>query len=446
MPKFLELVKRLEGMLGGGDWPSLLLEASNIVIAMVNDPRAKGLVFGSAEVDRFCLAAGAISARALNLQPPTDYNGHIAVHLATELYDGMGGHSLALKDVIRSRPDMMHVVLVSNLHDRQLPLDGFGRDLAVSVQVIAAPVMPLPQKLQWLQMQLAALRPGLLTLFNHHYDSVTVAAAQPGVAQEIAYFHHADHDMALGVFLPHALHVDCTNLSHHKCQHYLGVHNPVYWPLVSPDLGVRPRHEFMAGGVLRTCSHGSAGKFMAPGRYAYFDLIHQRLAHVAGDHLHIGQLPDALIASVRQRLADSGVDPARFQHQPPVPGLWAFLQQSAVDLCISSFPIQGAKGLVETQGAGIPILMHESGWSKHHSTRELVYEEALWWDTPERFMAVLMDITPDLLRQQAHAARQFYERWHHPRELAYAVTNARRTAPCPPVRHPACDTLALYLR
>lgn len=445
-PTFLELVKRLEGLQAGGDWPSLMLEISNVVIALVNDPRAKGLVFGSAELDRFCLAAGAMAAQHANLAPPTDYHAHIAVHIATELYEGQGGHSLALKDVIRARPDLSHVVLVTNLHDRALPLDKFGHDLPASVQVIGAPPLPLPHKLQWLQMQLAALKPALLTLFHHHYDVAAVAAAQPGVARETAYFHHADHDMALGVFLPHALHVDCTNLSHHKCQHYLGVHQPVYWPLVSPDLGVRTGHAFMARGELLTCAHGSVGKFLSPGRYGYFDVMQRRLAEVGGTHLHIGLLPDAVLTDFRARLQAAGIDPARFQYQPPVPGLWAFLRDSAVDLCISSFPIQGAKGLVETQGAGLPVLMNESGLSKHHSTRELVYEEALWWHTPDEFVQVLKSLTPARLAEQAAAARAFYERWHHPRELAYALNNPRRTSPVPPVRHPPCDTLALYLR
>ncbi|MFG6466614.1 hypothetical protein [Roseateles sp. BYS87W] len=446
MTSFLELVNRLEALQAQGQWPAVLIEISNTVIGLLSDPRAKGLVFGSAEMDRFCLAAGALAAQQFQIQPAGQMQAGLAVHVATELYDGQGGHSLALKDVIRARPDLHHVVLVTNLHDRELPLARFAHDLGPSVQVAQAPAVPLPHKLQWLQTQLAALRPGLLTLFHHHYDVVAVAAAQPGVAGEMAYFHHADHDMALGVFLPHALHVDCTNLSHHKCQHYLGVHNPVYWPLVAPDLGARQGHTFMAGGALRTCSHGSAGKFTAPGRYGYFELIHQRLAELPGDHLHIGQLPDEVLGAVRQRLTAAGLEASRFRHQPPVPGLWAFLQQSDVDLCISSFPIQGAKGLVETEGAGIPVLMHESGMSKHHSTRELIYEDALWWDTPERFMQVLRELTPAALQAQAAAARRFYEQWHHPRELAYALSNARRTAACPPVRHPPCDTLALYLR
>lgn len=443
---FLNLVRRLDELQTAGDWPAMLMELSNTVIALLNDPRAKGLVFGSAELDRFCLAAGEMAARQLKLETPTAYHDHIAVHLATELYDGQGGHSLALKDVIRARPDLTHVVLVTNLHGRPLPLQAFAADLPPTVQMLMAPPMNLNDKLQWLQLQLATLKPGLLTLFNHHYDVASVAAAQPGVAREIAYFHHADHDMALGVYLPHALHVDCTNLSFHKCQHFLGVHNAVYWPLTSPDQGVRPSHVFMPEGQLRTCSHGSAGKFMAPARHDYFDVMLRRLAEVGGTHLHIGMLPDAVLQGFRNRLTEAGIDAARFQYQPPVRSLWGFLRDGDIDLCISSFPFQGAKGLVETQGAGLPVLIQQSSLSKHHSTRDLIYEEALWWETPDDFIRVLAAQTPDTLAEQARASRRFYELWHHPRELAYALNSAHRSAPCPPVRHPPVDTLALYLR
>jgi hypothetical protein len=445
-PNFLALVQQLEALQAAGQWPGMLYEMSNLVIGLLNDPRAKGLVFGSAELDKFCQAAGRLAATQAGIQLPTDYNDQLAVHVVTETYYAQGGHTPALKDVIRARPDLTHVVLVTNLHGRELPLDKFNEDMERPVQVHEAPRVTAHEKLIWLQAQLAALRPGLLTLFNHHFDSVAIAAALPEMARETAYFHHADHDMALGVFLPHALHVDCTNLSFHKCQHYLGVHKPVYWPLVAPEQGARRGHTFMQGGELLTCAHGSIVKFLSPGRYNYFDVVLRRLLEVPGRHVHVGPLPDEVLVGWRTRLAEAGVEQRRFEHQPPVSNLWAYLRDSAIDLCISSFPIQGAKGLVETQGAGLPVMIQQSSLSKHHSTRELVYEEALWWETPDDLVRVLAGLTPQALQVQAAASRSFYEQWHHPRELAYALASARRSAPCPPVRHSPCDTLALYLR
>lgn len=445
-PNFLDLVRRLEGHQAAGEWPAMLLEITNLVIALVNDPRARGVVFGSAEMDGFCQAAGAMSAQQLALSTPTAHNEQLAVHLVTEVYDSQGGHTLALKDVIRARPDLVHVVIVTNLHDRKLPLESFNRDLERPVQVIGAPALSLPDKLRWLQMQLANLKPGLLTLFNHHYDVAAIGAAQPGVARETVYFHHCDHDMALGVFLPHALHVDCTHLSHYQCRHHLGVGRQAYWPLVAPDLGARAGHPFMAGGELLTCAHGSANKFLAPGRYGYFDVLLRRLTDVGGAHIHVGTLPPEQLAAFRARLDAAGVDPARFRHQTPVPSLWTWLRESAVDLCLSSFPVQGAKGIVETMGAGIPVLVQQSTFARLHSTRDIAYPEALWWETPDDLVRVLREVTPAVLTEQAQASRRYYDTWHHPRELSYAVNNPRLTAPVPPVRSVPCDTLALFLR
>lgn len=445
-PKFLDLVQRLETHQAAGEWPAMLLEISNLVIAMVNDPRARGVVFGSAEMDRFCQAAGAMSARQLSLAAPDGYNDQLAIHLVTEVYEAQGGHTLALKDVIRARPDLTHLVIVTNLHDRQLPLESFNRDMAKPVQIVAAPSLSLPDKLRWLQLQLASLKPGLLTLFNHHYDVAAIGAAQPGAARETVYFHHCDHDMALGVFLPHALHVDCTHLSHYQCRHHLGVGRQAYWPLVAPDQGARGGHRFMAGGDLVTCAHGSANKFLAPGRYGYFDVLFRRLTEVGGSHIHVGTLPPEQLAGFRARLDAAGVDPARFRHQTPVPSLWGWLRDSGVDLCLSSFPVQGAKGIVETMGAGIPVLVQQSTFARLHSTRDIAYPEALWWETPDDLVRVLSGVTPAVLAEQAEASRRYYDTWHHPRELAYAVNNARLTAPVPPVRSVPCDTLALFLR
>ena len=69
-------------------------------------------------MDRFCPLRRALCAAQRGVVMPEQHDDSLAVHLATELYDGQGGHSLALKDVIRARPDLRHVVIVTNLHQR----------------------------------------------------------------------------------------------------------------------------------------------------------------------------------------------------------------------------------------------------------------------------------------------------------------------------------------
>jgi hypothetical protein len=301
-------------------------------------------------------------------------------------------------------------------------------------------------KTLWLMSALRQLRPGRLMLFNHHHDAACVAAAQPEAACETIYYHHCDHDMALGLYLAHARHADCSNVGFERCSHQLGVQGPLYWPLVSADLGARiATHSFLQQPLV-TCSHGSPVKFMSLGRYEYFDVIRRRLCEVPGRHVHIGALPENFVAPFVQSLAAADIDPSRFEHVQPVPSLWTHLRDSAIDLVISSFPVQGFKGLVETMGAALPVLMQQSALSKNHSTLDLVYPEALRWRTPDELIGVLRELNAPALQAQAAAARRHYESWHHPRELAYAVNSPRLTAPVPPVYPFVPDTLALYWR
>ena len=157
-------------------------------------------------------------------------------------------------------------------------------------------------------------------------------------------------------------------------------------------------------------------------------------------------LPEATVEQFRQTLAAADIDPSRFEHVQPVPSLWAWLRDSAIDIVISSFPIPGFKGLVETMGAGVPVLMHDSTLDKVYSTPDMVYPGALSWRTPDELIAALRALDASALQAQASAARAHYECWHHPRELAYALNNPRLSTQAPPVTPLTPDTLALYWR
>ena len=455
MSRFAQLAVTLEAHQAAGHWRGVLLEVTNAVIAAFQDPRAKAVVFGSPELDHFCLWAGSAAAAMLPPAPEAPgnapYDENLVVYLATELLKNQGGHTPALQDVIQARPQGRHVVLLSNLHDKPATpedLPALKNADGSPVQIIPAPPGDLGQKTVWLLMALRQLRPGRLVLFNHHYDSAIIAAAQPSAARQTVYFHHCDIDCALGVYLPHARHVDCSNIMHERCRVHLGVPDPAYWPLTAADRGARDTaHPYMGGARgLLTCSHGSPTKFLSLGRYAYFDVMRRRLAELPGCHIHVGPLPEGTVAQFRQTLEQADIDPSRFEHVAPVPSLWAWLRESAVDLVISSFPVQGGRGLVETFGAGLPVLGYDGSLSRLHASLDPMYPEVLRWRTPDEMMAVLKSLTPELLATQARAARAHYENWHHPRELAYAVNNPRLTAPVPPTAPFVPDTLALYWR
>lgn len=448
MSRFTDFLDRIDGHLAAGDWRGALVEITNGVMQVVADPHAKAVVFGSPEVDRRCGAAGAQLAATLNLAAPPAHDEALDVYIATEIMKNSGGHMHALRDVIHARPQARHVVLLTNLHNKDLELPDLADGSGAKVQILVAPPGDIGLKAAWMLNALAQLKPGRLLLFNHHHDAACVAAAQPGFAATTVYYHHCDHDMALGVYLPHAVHVDCTNMAHEICRLQLGVDAPHYWPLVARDLGVRAAgHAFLAQPQgLQTCSHGSVAKFMAAGRWDYFAVMRQRLQQLPGTHWHIGGLPAPVVAQMHAAMAAEGLDPARFVHVQHVPSLWTWLRDSAVDIVISSFPFQGAKGLVETMGAGLPVLAHDGQLTKQHATPDLVYPGVLTWRTPQEMVRVLGALDATTLAAQAQAARAHYLSWHHPRELAYAVNNGRLSAPMPPVYRPHPDTLALHWR
>jgi len=217
---------------------------------------------------------------------------------------------------------------------------------------------------------------------------------------------------------------------------------------VAADRGARSaEHRFLSDAQgLVTCSHGSPIKFLSLGRYGYFEVMQRRLADVPGRHRHVGGLPDSSVSAFRLSLERADIDPARFEHVQPVPSLWTWLRDSDVDVVITSFPVQGGRGLVETLGAGLPILSYLGALTKLHASLDGLHADVLRWTTPDEMMAVLKGLTIDQLRHQALASRAHYENWHHPRELAYAVNNPRLTAPVPPNAPFVPDTLAMYWR
>lgn len=349
MSRYNQLIQNLDKTLQSGDWRSILLAITNEVIELFKDPKAKAVVFGSPEIDRCCLAAGELAWQSAVPTTLPPFNSEIVVYVATELYHKSGGHTLALKDVIRAQPGLHHVILLTNLHDKALDLQGVASDIDPALEFRVAPSGDIAVKTLWLHSQLRELRPGKLMLFQHHYDAVAIAGTLPQVTNETFYFHHCDSDMAVGVYLPHAFHVDCSNVMFEKCCSHLGVENQVYWPLVSPDLGCRTeKHIFMNNGTLTTCSHGSHNKFLSLGRYSYFEMIQQRLKEIDGEHFHIGYLQEETVKEFADRLCAAGVDSSRFHHVQPVSSLWEYLRDSEIDICISSFPIASFKGLVET--------------------------------------------------------------------------------------------------
>ncbi|AMV43457.1 glycosyltransferase family 4 protein [Paraburkholderia caribensis] len=432
-PTIEALAKEVESLLVVSDIDAALERIQGFVRAVMFDRRSVAKVFADAVLDSLCQRMGAAVAPSLALPERAQIEDRVdCVILATELYRA-GGHSAVIGDLVRTGRFGPRTVLMLtdtlNSADPTIADERYG-DL---VEVEMAPAGVLLEKLHWTLSRLLVLRPRRLILFNHHYDSVAIAAAQPGIADEIVFYHHGDHQLCLGATLTHTLHVDPHPMGFYHCRGELGLTANVYWPLDVDDLGTRARTN--RDSALRTCSSGSSNKFELDYKYRYADIVPQLIARTGGTHVHIGPLSESALQRIYGGLVDLAVPQGRFIHIPWVSSVWRTLQQQQIDLYLTSFPLGGGRVAIEAMGAGIPIVGHDSFLSPFYGGQDMLYPEAFLWKTPSQLLSHLEDIDFRQLERESRLARTHYERYHTKAALIRAI-DAGSAAPAPPPLRP----------
>jgi hypothetical protein len=398
-----------------GDLNTALEILIDFVFQIYASKRATAAVFGSKRLDRLCLAIGEAVAPLIPVKPEEKMSGPDTVIIASD-FGRYGGHALVVEDLIRAQPEKKHLILLTNLLNTT-DESSIQKRFGICSEVKMAPAGNALGKLKWLMMQLNGIKSCHIFLFNNHQDAPAIAAMQPGMQSKIFFYHHADHNLCLGVHLPEVVHIDCHNIGFYNCRLHERLKNNVYLPLSVDDRGARSGHlEFMREGQLRSCSCGTHIKFDALYTYPYHKLISMRLARFPGVHFHIGELHDDNLVSIRNQLEADGVDRSRFVHIPWVSSLWSALIEKEIDLFIGSFPLGGGRASIEAMGAGIPLLVHVSSLSRFHGASDIVYPEALIWKDPPEFESCISSLTPQMLADHSKYARGYYEK-NHTREI-----------------------------
>jgi hypothetical protein len=391
--------------------------------AALSRESALGQVFSSRTLDDACQAIGALDPVVVS----PERRG--VVYIVTEL-QLTGGHTRVVSDLIMAddataRSGEPVTVLVTDVVAQHNPAAA-ALLLELGAQVETPPPGDHGARLTWLKGRLSALSPRTTRLVLHPFDSVALAAAQPGLTGELVFLHNADHNLALGVTLAHSLHVDFHAKGFYNCRERQGVRDNVLWPLTATDLG--PRSPIYAGGPIRTCTCGGAEKFepqfkrdLAPYPLRYSELAPLIPHATGGVHVHIGPLSDEALRVIGEGLDRLGVARKRFVHVPSVPSLWEALKTLEIDLYVSSFPLGGGRATVEALGAGLPICVHSNYRSIMLTPENEIYQGALIWRTPEDLVRCLTNLTTDDLSRHARAARGYYESHHHPSRLQAAL-------------------------
>jgi predicted O-linked N-acetylglucosamine transferase (SPINDLY family) len=399
---------------------------------------ARTNVYGSKDLDKLCQTIGHENLnqnrRIKHLESDlskTDEN--LSVYIASHLYQA-GGHTAVINDIIKSRPDKKHLILITNTFNLTDRLSVDDRFRALNVQIIFAPSSRYIDKLNWLQQALDIYRAKQVFLFNHPHDAIAVAAVQPNLTPNLIFYHHSAHIFSLGVYIPYAQHIDCDSMGFYNCRNHLGISNNSYLPLIVDNvldrsLSYSPSDRFI------TCCSGNESKFInTPYLYSYIDEVPKIINTTNGIHVHIGNLSEQVIANIKTRLQSLDIDFERFIYIPWVSSLGMAMNEYNVDIYLDSFPIGGTKAVIEVMASGTPILGHTNYCSRQLSPVDIIYPEAFKWKKLEDLYNYLKNVNAEMLKFESTYARKHYENNHTLEILKECLLNLEhgKSADLPP--------------
>ena len=389
----------------------------DFVERIVTEPLCTSQVFGSRTLDDLCQRIGHASLAEIKLedadatrsqpQPP------VFVYIVTKLQKS-GGHTRVIEDFIKAQPGR-HIILSTELggkSDSGYLMKGLAKQADIVFE--PAPKENYQQRLAWLQRRLLTIRPEKVYLFNHHQDSVAVAAIQPEMKLDASFYHHGDHHLCLGVYLSHLKHIDPHPMGYHNCRDELGIDN-IYIPLTVDDKGARPADRlYFHDGALTTCTAARSNKIEIPYFVSYLELLPELLKATGGKHIHIGRLTPWALFKIRRGLKRYAIGNDRFIYIPWVPSVWKALHEYKVDLYIASFPYGGGLTLIEVMGAGIPVAVHKHIFSRILSGVDLAYAGAFSWRFPDELFKYCISLNASDLKEASTLGRMRYEQFHSP--------------------------------
>ena len=125
--------------------------------------------------------------------------------------------------------------------------------------------------------------------------------------------------------------------------------------------------------------------------------------------MHIGFLLREQMLRIEQHL-DKLRCRERFFHKEHVPHLASALCELMPSVYIDSYPIGGARAIVEAMAAGLPICA--ASHDPNLDSSSFCYPERLWWTHPAQVGTILAGLDPATLERHAALSRTYFERNH----------------------------------
>jgi hypothetical protein len=420
---------RIAALIDAGALGPALVAIERLVEEVYSEPMNTAEIFGDRFLDEACQRIGAATLRGL-ARPVEDACDPVPLVFIASRLQGSGGHTAVLADIARLTGLPARILLTGVAGGTDPAELGHRFGALPQVTFEAAPRADRLAKLRWLQGRLLALRPQQVWLFNHHQDSVAVAAVQPGQGYTLKYLHHGDHHLCLGVHLPFGEHYDPHAMGWQNCREVLGRPDNRYLPMAleapgAADGGART-------GPLVTCTAARGNKIEYDYWPGYAEVVAALLARTGGTHLHIGRLSLPYRWRIRRALARRGVPAGAFRYVPHVHGVAQALRQEQVDLYLSSFPYPGARTLVEAMAAGVPIAAHDHSGKRFLGALDMLPAGSFVWSHPQELLSFAASTDRAVLRRMGEQAREHHRRYHAPEAMRAALQPGAPPAEVPP--------------
>jgi glycosyltransferase involved in cell wall biosynthesis len=419
-------------MVRAGDYRRALDEISKVVILAKSSHELTGRLFSSKLLDSVCLEIGRLVAKDKFYErlAGTSLSGpaNTYVYVVTRLQNS-GGHTRIIRDLIDSRSEYRHMIFSTELapSDKSYIQSQFAEKSNVSISFCSE--RSSLDKLVWLQRALLSANPRRgLFLLNNHEDSVAIAAVEKHICPEGAYIHHADHNLALGVYLPHFKHFDLHPYCYHICKNVLGIQN-FYSPLsvVSPRF-LKASKKNMDDPLI-TATVARSNKLAVESQFPYYKVIPMMLKATDNVHVHVGRLSITYRARIRMNLLIRRVQRNRFIYIPEVPSVGQALINRGVDVYLAPFPYGAGLTMIEVMASGIPVIIPSYQNSRLLSSEDIAYPQGFRWSNPCQLIEHLTKVTRASLQNEGVIARRWYCKMYSEAMHAFLIDNKTSSAP-----------------
>jgi len=334
------------------------------------------------------------------------------VYVVSKLYRD-GGHTRLLEDLIAAQPQADHRIIWTWAESTDATAhiaEVLRVRQAVPLEVLRGEPV---ERLRAAFAFLTEFCPDVRVHLGHPEDPLAIALMQPGIARRHLIIHHSDCSFALGRSLGETLHVA---LGRHF-QDFARREWALETVLLPPTCGepvVAKVASWARDRQFLTVTSGSGYKFDLNGALSYLDILKERFAAREGAHVHIGSLSGEQKLRIEQHL-DKLSCRERFIYREHVPHLASALCELAPSVYIDSYPIGGARAIVEAMAAGLPICA--SNHDPNLDSSSFCYPERLSWTHPAQVGIILAGLDPATLEHHTTLARTYFERNHSPRNF-----------------------------